>query len=84
MDLGVFLSITLRLATGVPIDIPYWFDLDETEIKSYGITLARKIYLGKRYLYPPDDGKQSIGLFKCNGRSLFSRNATDQPFSSHD
>ncbi|MDY6791155.1 MAG: HEPN domain-containing protein, partial [Thermodesulfobacteriota bacterium] len=61
-DFGVFIAMSIRLATGVPIDIPYWFDVENDEIKGYGNTLINTYRVGKRYLYPLDDGIQHSGL----------------------
>ena len=62
MELGVFLSMSIRLATGVPIDIPFWFDCEGDEIKGYGNTLVQTFRHGNRYTYPLDDGKQANGF----------------------
>ena len=62
MEFGVFIALTIRLASGVPLDIPYWFDVDNEEIKGYGKTLIRTYRNSNRYLYPLDDGMQYRGL----------------------
>ncbi len=61
-EFSVFIAMTIRLSTGVPIDIPYWFDVDDDEIKECGNTLHQTYRNGNRYLYPLDKGKQSSGL----------------------
>ena len=62
MEFSVFIAMLIRLATGVPIDIPYWFDVENDEIKGCGNTLVITYRGGNRYLYPLDDGKQANGL----------------------
>ncbi len=69
MEFGVFIAMSIRLATGVPIDIPYWFDVDHDEIKGYGKTLLRTYRNENRYLYPLDEGVQSSGLIALQGRT---------------
>ena len=64
LKIGIFLSMTLRLATGVPIDMPFWFDFGEEEIKSCGNTLVKTYHLEKRYLFTLNEGEQSDGLQK--------------------
>jgi len=63
MELSVFVAMSIRLATGVPVDIPFWFACDGEEIKGYGNTLLHTYRHGNRYEYPLDDGKQSRGFF---------------------
>lgn len=59
---GVFIALSIRLATGVPIDIIYWFDVENDEVRSCGNTRIKTYRVGKRYPYPLDDGKQYSGL----------------------
>ena len=67
LEFGVFIAMSIRLATGVPIDVPYWFDVENDEIKGCGITLLKTYRVGNRYLYPLDDGIQSSGLIALQG-----------------
>ncbi len=62
LEFGYFIAMTIRLVTGVPLDIPYWFDVEKSEIKGHGNSLIRTFRTGRKYLYPLDDGKQSSGL----------------------
>lgn len=62
LEIGIFVAMSIRLATGVPIDILYWFDMDGDEIKGYGNTQLKTYRTGNRYMYPLDDGQQSTGL----------------------
>lgn len=62
LEFGTFVAMSIRLVTGVPIDIPYWFDMDGDEIKGNGNTQLKTYRTGNRYMYPLDDGKQSMGL----------------------
>lgn len=54
--------MSVRLATGIPLDIPFWFDVDGDEIKGYGNTRIKTFRLENRYTYPLDDGDQHEGL----------------------
>lgn len=62
LEIGTFVAMSIRLATGVPIDIHYWFDMAGDEIKAYGNTRLKTYRTGNRYMYPLDDGQQSMGL----------------------
>jgi hypothetical protein len=62
MQIGAFVAMSVRLATGAPIDIPFWFDVDGNEIKGYGDTLRKTYRIGEhRELHFLDDDKQ-LGL----------------------
>ncbi len=62
-DIGIVCSLIIRLATGIPIDFPFWFDYSkEDNIRSYGASLVRTYRTGPRYYYPIDTGKQFDGL----------------------
>jgi hypothetical protein len=68
LELGVFVAMSIRLATGVPVDVPFWFDVDEDdEIRGCGNSLITGFRTGQRYLYPLDDGKQAEGLAALTG-----------------
>lgn len=54
----------IRLSTGVPIDMPFWFDVDDDVVHGYGRTLVRTFRIGNHYKYPIDNGKQFGGLQK--------------------
>lgn len=62
MELAVFVGMSIRLAIGVPVDVPYWFDVEGDEIRGVGNTQVKTFRTGHRYLYPLDDGQQSDGL----------------------
>ena len=62
MELAVFVAMSIRLATGVPVDVPYWFDAEGDEIKGFGNTQVKTYRTDHRYLYPLDDGLQADGL----------------------
>ncbi len=62
LEIGIFVAMSIRLATGVPIDIPYWFDMDGDEIKGYGNTLLKTYRIDNRNMYPLDDDQQSKGF----------------------
>ena len=54
LELGIFISMSIRLATGVPVDVPYWFDMEDDEIKGYGNPQVSTYRTGHRYMYPLD------------------------------
>ena len=55
-EIGTFVAMSIRLATGAPIDIPYWFDIDGDEIKGYGNTLLKTYRIdNNRKMYSLDD-----------------------------
>jgi len=61
----IFAGMLVRLATGVPIDMPFWLDTNnENEIS--GQTLVRTYRTGKRYTYKLDDG---LALKRINNLS---------------
>ena len=63
LEFPVFIAMLIRLTTEVPVDIPFWFDVENDEIKGCGNTLVATFRRGNRYLFPLDDGKQAKGLF---------------------
>ena len=57
LSLAIFLSFTLRLATEIPFDIPFWFDVsEENKILGIGRTSIRTYRSLPRYSYPLDEG----------------------------
>ena len=57
LSLAIFLSFALRLATGIPFDIPFWFDVSENDnILGIGRTSIRTYRSWPRYQYPIDKG----------------------------
>lgn len=62
LELAVFSAMAVRLATGVPVDVPFWFDVEGEKIRGFGNTHVRTFRIENRYLYPLDDGQQLDGI----------------------
>lgn len=63
LDTAIFCAMSLRLATGIPLDTPYWFDVSgEHQIEGCGISQMRTYRTGNRYEYPLDEGAQGDAL----------------------
>ncbi len=79
-DFGSFISMSLSLATGKPIDIPYWFDVEDDEIKGGGTTSFRTYILGKRYSSPLDNENQKKGFdaFKKRVSEIVDKYSNDR------
>lgn len=63
LELGYFVAMAIRLATGVPVDIPYWFEMIGKKITGVGNTQTKTYRTSNRYMYPLNSGKQVNGLF---------------------
>jgi hypothetical protein len=58
-----FVARCLNLATEVPIDAPFWFDVSsDGEIHGRGRVITRIFRSGPRYTYPLDEGRQVVGI----------------------
>lgn len=58
-----FITRCLQLATDVPLDAPWWFDAARGgEVFGFGRVTARVFRSGPRYVYPLDEGQQTLGL----------------------
>lgn len=57
LKLAIFCCMAIRLATGVPIDVPFWLDISEDdELLDFERTLVRTYRNGPKYVYPLDEG----------------------------
>ena len=63
LDTAIFCAMSLRLATDIPIDTPYWFDVSgDHNVEGCGISQMRTYRTGNRYEYPLDEGSQGEAL----------------------
>ncbi len=66
--LAVFTAMCIRLSTGIPIDVPFWLDIREKDLRQYGRTMIRTFRTGNDYTYPIDEGLQRTNLdIYCGG-----------------
>ena len=74
--MAIFVTFTLRLATEVTIDIPFWLDLStDGLILGCGRTLVRTYRTSPPYTYPLDEGRthDHIELLRPHLSSLLHR-----------
>jgi hypothetical protein len=70
---GIFLSFALRLATDVPIDIPFWFDVSsDGQILELGQTRVRTFRNTNRYRYLLDEGStfKNVEILRSSASKL--------------
>ena len=60
--LGIYCAVLMRLATGVPVDVPFWFDVDKKVVVMFGRTTIRTYTPFGNYVYILDDGIAENGL----------------------
>jgi hypothetical protein len=70
--IGIFCSFLIRLATGIPIDFPFFFDYSvEDNIRGHGRSSVRAYRVGNQDYCPIDDSKRYKRLI------LLSKNLDD-------
>ena len=62
LDVARLAAMSIRLATGIPVDIPFYFDVQEDELLGVGNTQIKTFRLEPEYRYPLDDGPQLEGI----------------------
>jgi hypothetical protein len=82
---GIFASFIIRLATNIPIDIPFWFDLDKkNDVLLYGRTLVKTYRTSRRYTYiiDKDEAANRLAALTKNFNELLQL-YLDDPKSHH-